>query len=202
MIKKIVLKKKTIEKLLEKKSKESKESNVKKVECGLVTPPLTIWKTTIVNPYVYKNGQSRYGIVVVLDENLKKDTEFLRSLEELAEKHGVKSLGTKGRDGRIYIKFACKEMMGTYMLDGDKECQIELEDEFPEGVQAMITFDINLYYNTREQGYLFNLFPTKFVFCPDKKSKKLLDVIDGKEKESDKDTGNRPRAKNNRLRKN
>ncbi len=193
MIKKIVLKQKVLT------EKKSRKSNVTKIEGNFTTPVLTIWKTTLIEPYTYKNGQSRYGIVAVLDQEIEEDIEFLNHLEALAVEHNVKSLGNQGKDGRIYIKFAGKEKPIIRMQDGDEEYEVLVESEFPAGVKGKITYDVNLYFNTREEGWLFNLFPKKFVFCPDKKSLKMLDVLDAESEPSNKNPRGRPRTKNNSV---
>lgn len=200
MIKKIVFKKASqVE-----KTKTKKSTHVTKLNGEFVTPILTIWKTTVVNPYIYKNGQSRYGIVAVLDKENIEDCKFLSELEALAVENEVRNLGTQGKDGRIYIKFASRDKPDVMMLDPktDKEHEIELDEEFPTEIKGRITYDVNLYFNTKLESWMFNLCVRKFVFCPDKKSKKLMEVIDEKGKSNSENTRGRPRAKNNRLRKN
>lgn len=198
MIKKVIFKKTPqIE-----KPKTKKSTYVTKLNGEFVTPILTIWKTTVISPYIYKNGQSRYGIVAVLDKENLEDCKFLAELEALAIENEVKNLGTQGKDGRIYIKFASREKPDVMMLDPktDTEHEIELDEEFPSEIKGRITYYVNLYFNTKLESWMFNLCVTKFVFCPDKKAKKIMEVIDGEEKSSGKNIRGRPRAKNNGIR--
>lgn len=193
MIRKIVLKP------VASMKKEKKNPNINKVAEGLTTPIVTIWKTTLIKPYVYRNGQARFGLVCVVDPSVKEDAEFLKSLEELAVLHNVKSLGTQGKDEKIYIKFAGKEQIKTLMYDASlkSNCEISMEEEFPAGIKGVINYDVNLYFNPKEESWAFNFCPKGFIFHPDKKSKKLLDILD--EDGNSTNHRGRPKSKNSRT---
>lgn len=191
MIKKVILKRAFTD-----KKKEENNKAVTKIAENLTTPILTIWSTTITKPHNYKNGQSRYGIVCILDEEIEADAIFMQSLEKLAVLHKVETLGTQGKDDKIYVKFAGKDKINTFMQDPDtgEKSEIHIEDEFPEGIKAIINYDVNLYFNVKLEKWLFNLLPRDFIFYPDENSNKLLEVVG--EYGKSKNPRGRPRTKN------
>jgi hypothetical protein len=164
--------------LVKPKLKNSSPKSKVKTLRTISTPPLIVYKTHIAKPYVYPGSDiNRYGIVVEIDSEQKKEAEFLKILEGIATEEKVDTIGHSD-DDRIYIKFQTKEKIKIFIDDPDEKepLEIDLNSEIPYGSKVVIKFDLNLYYNVTARKKGFNFCPKEIFMQLDSKIQKLVEM--------------------------
>jgi hypothetical protein len=178
---------------------EQKNEFVENVEKSLKTPVSLIKYCFLSKPFFYSGSHvPRYSITLLFDKNLKEEKEFLESLEKIATKSNVSTIGFI-EDGLISIKFQGKDQPQFFILEkGKKKPElIELEHDLPEGFKASVEFELNTYFNKVSQKKAFNFSPKKVTFHMENGDLQLT----GDEKNgNNKSSRNRPRLADNGIR--
>lgn len=173
----------------------TKSDFIENVEKYLKTPVSAIKYCFLSKPFFYSGSHvPRYSITLLFDKNIKDQKEFLESVEKIATKSGVSTIGYID-DGLISIKFQAKEQPMLFILEkGKKKPElIELEHDLPEGFKASVEFELNTYFNKVTQKKAFNFSPLKVIFHMQNGE---LQLTGGEEKNgNNKSSRNRPGTK-------
>ena len=150
---------------------------VKSLESDLVSPKAILMYCAVASPCYYPNNRMpRYKVGVVFNPDIPEHNDFLLSLEKKAARYGIEKFGVKDDEDCTILFFQGKELPKTKLVEFGKKraINIEMETDFPTGVECSVKFDLKSYKVRSDGSKSFSMPPSEITFYLDEESQKQL----------------------------